>query len=380
MVSKLYKRPIKAQCLRSRSHTPEQSEVGCLGSEEGGERRVGLDRARWPGCLWGQCSDPCWQRHFTDTTTDPGVWRDREHRSVENPLSSWCPSSPKHLGPHMVSHGDRQLPDGLNTQSLLLRYSLTKLLWLSSPTWPEFPPKHFLFSCPWNSLNFPSSSGLFLLPLSSLREIRPSPMNFIMLYTNDSCCNVDLLIFNRGFLSVCWVSTRARCLSHSAEQNAFSLYGDCEVLLPPVYGNSSRSISQHTNAEWERSACLRLLHPKFFFFFFFPSYMFIYGLKTQSFSSGGNFSWTTLVLPPLCFLLFYSRTCAIQLWNLVSSPQILLLLPIFCPAAYTLKISSTYYISIGVFISAIIHVYFSSLEYSKYNIFYNYFFLKILLD
>ena len=60
-------------------------------------------------------------------------------------------------------------------------------------------------------------------PLSSLREIRPSPMNFIMLYINDSCCNVDLLIFNTGFLSVCWVLTRAEdCLSHSAESRMHS--------------------------------------------------------------------------------------------------------------------------------------------------------------
>lgn len=126
-----------------------------------------------------------------------------------------------------------------------------------------------------------------------------------MLYTNDSCCNVDLLIFYTGFLSVCWVSTRAEdFLSHSAESRMHSplwrLWGSTSLFTGIAAGASPNTQMQVRTQ--------RLSQPPFILykivFFSFPSYMFIYGLKTQFFSSG-NFFLDYFSTSPSLLLLFY---------------------------------------------------------------------------
>lgn len=92
MVSKLYKRPIKAQCLRSRSHTPEQSEWGAwaLRREVRGESepQTGLDDQTLPlGTVFRSMLTEAFHRHHNRSWCLEG----QRTQISWKPLSSWCP-------------------------------------------------------------------------------------------------------------------------------------------------------------------------------------------------------------------------------------------------------------------------------------------------
>ena len=183
-------------------------------------------------------------------------------------------------------------------------------------------------------------------------------MNFIMLYEDDSCCNVDLLIFNTGFLSVCLASTRAEeCLSHSAESRTHSP-------LWRLWGSTSREEQQEHlpphKCKWERSACLRLilfiLYKNFFYkIVFFFSQLYVHILFKDSVFQFWKFFLDYFSTTPSLLLLFYLELVLFSygiLWAVLKF--CCYYFPIFfCPAVILLKISSTY-ISIVFFISTII--------------------------
>lgn len=103
--------------------------------------------------------------------------------------------------------------------------------------------------------------------------------------------------------------------------------------------------------------------------FFFFSQLYVHIWFKDSVFQFWKFFLTTLVLPSAPP--FLSRTCAIQLWNLVSSPQILLLLfsNFFVLLLYFLKISSTSTTFLLSFSFLLLFMFISPPEYSKYNIF-----------